>query len=86
VGAGISMTWAAKGNERLREDQKVRSARSLVNRFEENKSVDFHRARAINVAALNESRDLVDIARWWSVGREGRDALAHQRAHARQRC
>ena len=69
----------------FREDQKVRIARSLVNRFERNKSVDFHLACAIKLAARDESRDLVDVSRWWTIGCQRWHLFAHERVHACQR-
>ena len=36
----------------------------------------------INVAALDESRDLVDIARRWTIGCQDRNAFTHERMHA----
>ena len=54
---------SANHERAFRGDQKVRSARSLVNRFEKNKSIDFHRTCEIDVTARDEARDLVDVSR-----------------------
>ena len=63
-----------RARERDRGDQKVRSTRALVNRFEKNNSVDFHCACAIDAAALDETCDLVNVPRRRTIGRERRDA------------
>lgn len=70
---------------RLTEDQKVRSARELVNRFRKKVSVDFQAARAFEIAALDERRNRRNVRRRRPVVVERRHLRAHAIAHAHQR-
>ncbi len=66
----MTITWNEEETRSLK-DQNLRSLRENLNRFQKKVSVDFHAARAFDVAARDQFGNLLDIVRRRTIFFEG---------------